>query len=175
MYYKFDYDPKGFLNDDLLDDMEEESELWTLIKVLLLILALIMLSVFLGSCKSAKYVPVIEHKTDTVLITKHQRDSIFVHDSIHVKEKQRGDTVWLEVEKWHTRYIDRSTHDTTYIATHDTVPDPYPVPEYIEKKLTWWQQLRLWLGNILLAAILAAAGYGAFRLWRKTQTMGLMG
>ena len=37
----------------------------------------------------------------------------------------------------------------------------------VEKPLTWWQQLRLWLGNILLATLLLAAGYAAFLLWRR--------
>lgn len=33
--------------------------------------------------------------------------------------------------------------------------------------LSWHQHLRLLLGNILLIALLVAAGYGAFRLWRR--------
>lgn len=124
-----------------------------------IILALIICAIFstFTSCTTTRYVPVIEHRTDTVQITKHQRESIHVHDSIHVSENQKGDTVWMEVEKWHTKYIEKEKHDTTYIATHDTVPDPYPVPEYIEKKLTWWQQTRMHLGEALLAALLIAA------------------
>lgn len=53
-------------------------------------------------------------------------------------------------------------------------PVPYPVEKEVAKPLTWWQQLRLWLGNILLAAIIAAAGYGAFRLWRKIHGGGML-
>jgi len=62
--------------------------------------------------------------------------------------------VWLELERWHTKYIERETHDTTYVATHDTVPSPYPVPEYIEKQLSWWQKTRIHLGEAMLAIAL---------------------
>ena len=120
-----------------------------------------------SGCTTTKYVPVIQHQVDTVQITKHQRDSIWLHDSIHVSEKQKGDTVWLELERWHTKYIEKATHDTTYVATHDTIPQPYPVPEYIEKQLSWWQRLRLHLGNIMLIIIGAAIVYGAAKLYLK--------
>ena len=124
-----------------------------------IILAIIICAIIssLTSCTTTKYVPVVTVRTDTVQITKHQRDSIWLHDSIHVSEKQKGDTVWLQLEKWHTKYIEREKHDTIYQATHDTVPQPYPVPEYIEKKLSWWQQTRMHLGEVLLAALLIAA------------------
>lgn len=51
------------------------------------------------------------------------------------------------------------------------VPKPYPVEVEVPAPLTWWQQLRLWLGNILLIALLLAAGYGAFRLWRRFHSL----
>ena len=56
------------------------------------------LCALLGSCTTTKYVPVIEHRTDTVRITQQQRDSIYLHDSIRVCEK--GDTV--TIARWHT-------------------------------------------------------------------------
>lgn len=47
------------------------------------------------------------------------------------------------------------------------VPKPYPVEVKVPAPLSWHQHLRLWLGDILLIALLLAAGYGAFRLWRR--------
>ena len=88
---------------------------------------------------------------------------MWLHDSIHVKEK--GDTVLIE--KWHTQWRDRLRVDTLYKATHDTIPQPYPVTEYVEKELSWWQQLRLWLGNVLLAVLAGAAVYGVIRIKGK--------
>ena len=59
-----------------------------------------------GSCTTTKYVPVIEHRTDTLIQTNLQHDSIYVHDSIMVS--QQGDTV--RIEKWHTKYVERESY-----------------------------------------------------------------
>jgi hypothetical protein len=126
--------------------------------VVLFVLAL------LASCKSVEYVPVVQTQTDTTYITKWQRDSVWLHDSIHVKE--RGDTVL--VEKWHTKYVEKQVHDTTYVATHDTIPDPFPVEtiKEVPAELSWWQKLRLWIGNIGLLALLGVVGYWGVRMWK---------
>ena len=105
-----------------------------LIKVTVLWLIVLALAAWLTSCTATKYVEVEKVRTDTTYITKWQKDSVWLHDSIHVKE--RGDTVL--VEKWHTKYVENQVHDTTYVATHDTIPAPYPVTEYVEKELSWW-------------------------------------
>ena len=102
-----------------------------------------------GSCTTTKYVPVIEHRTDTLIQTNLQHDSIYVHDSIMVS--QQGDTV--RIEKWHTKYVEREVHDTTYISKTDSIPKPYPVVQEVPAQLTWWQQTRLYLANILLWAL----------------------
>ena len=91
-----------------------------------------LLCLLFSSCTTTQYVPVIEHKTDTLIVTKHQHDSIHVHDSIMVSEK--GDTV--RIEKWHTKYIEKQVHDTTYISKTDTVPVPYPVIKEVPRKRT---------------------------------------
>jgi hypothetical protein len=100
----------------------------------------------LCGCKSVEYVPVIEHHTDTLIQTKVQHDSIYINDSTVITEK--GDTV--KIEKWHTKYVEREVHDTTYVSKIDSIPTPYPVEVKVEKQLTWWQQTRLHLSNILL-------------------------
>ncbi len=116
----------------------------------------ILLCACLTGCKT-KTVLVETVRTDTLTITRLQRDSIMLHDSIYVHEHQRGDTVFLEVNRWHTQYRDRWHHDSIYIATHDTIPRPYPVEKFVEKKLTRWQQARLHLANIMLIALALAA------------------
>ena len=98
----------------------------------------------LSSCKTTEVVTVEKVKTDTTYITKVQRDSIWQHDSVFVKEK--GDSVLIE--RWHTKYINKEVHDTTYVAKHDSVPVPYPVTKYVEKSLTFWQKLLMWFGGI---------------------------
>jgi hypothetical protein len=47
-----------------------------------------------SSCTTTKYVPVIEHHTDTLIQTKVQKDSVFMHDSVEVRIA--GDTVTID-------------------------------------------------------------------------------
>ena len=129
---------------------------WSIMGFLAWLLFLFMVWALVG-CKSIEYVPVVEHKTDTTYITKNHRDSIYVHDSTYIHE--RGDTVWIE--RWHTRWRDRLLLDTIYEAVHDTVPVQLPgdrpqagdcqgsVPN---GSLTWWQQTRIYIGNIAIFA-----------------------
>ena len=152
-------------DDDLRKELEDDVK-WAGVNVVILIILFILSFILFSSCKSVEYVPVIEHRTDTCYITKHQRDSILLHDSIHVKEKQQGDTVWLQVERWHTKYIEKATHDTTYIATHDTIPQPYPVEVKVAKPLNWWQRLRMNIGTVALFLIILSVGWEVFKIWR---------
>ena len=108
---------------------------------------------WLTSCTTTERVVTVEKvKTDTTYITKHQRDSVWLHDSIRVSEK--GDTI--RIEKWHTKYIEREVHDTLYQAKTDSVPVPYPVEKIVPAELSWWQQARIHLANILLYGLLIA-------------------
>lgn len=113
-----------------------------IVKTLLVCIAFALLGCLLSGCTTTKYVPVIEHTTDTLVQRVVERDSIHVHDSIRVSEK--GDTV--TIERWHTQYRDRWHHDSIYIARHDTIPQPYPVTEYVERKRTTFEWLLIIVG-----------------------------
>ena len=122
----------------------------------------ILVALLLVGCKTKEKVVTVEKvRNDTTYITKHQRDSVWLHDSIHVTEK--GDTI--RIERWHTKYVERATHDTLYQATHDTIPQPYPVEKLVERELSWWQQTRMHLGEALLA--LAGIAVAVFVIRRK--------
>lgn len=123
---------------------------------------IILVAVLLVGCKTKERVVTVEKvRNDTTYITKHQRDSVWLHDSIHVTEK--GDTI--RIERWHTKYVEKATHDTLYQATHDTIPQPYPVEKLVERELSWWQQTRMHLGEALLA--LAGIAVVVFVVRRK--------
>ena len=93
-------------------------------RIYILTLAVLLLT----ACKTKERIVTVEMvRTDTTYITRHERDSIHEHDSIRVNEQQRGDTIFVEVSRWRTKYVERQVHDTCYVATHDTVPQPYPV------------------------------------------------
>lgn len=115
-------------------------------RIIMTLLAVVLLT----GCKTKERIVTVETvRTDTTYITRHERDSIHVHDSIYVHEK--GDTV--RIECWHTRWRDRWRYDTIYISKTDSVPTPYPVEVEVPARLTWWQQTRLHLANIVLWAL----------------------
>lgn len=137
--------------------------LWNLIYTAVWICVIASCLFFCTGCTTTKYVTVPEYHTDTLIQTKVLKDSVWLHDSTYIHDK--GDTVL--VEKWHTKYSEKLVHDTLYLSKTDSVAVPYPVPEYIEKQLSWWQKLRINLGNIMLALIGIAVVYGALRLYLK--------
>ena len=114
------------------------------------VIAVLLAILLLTSCKHTEYVTIEKVRNDTTYITKHQRDSIWLHDSVMVCEK--GDTV--RIEKWHTKYIEKQVHDTTYVATHDTIPQPYPVTQYVEKPLSKMEKSLIFVGIFSLMAVI---------------------
>lgn len=107
------------------------------------------------SCTTTKYVPVVEYHTDTLIQKMTQRDSIYLHDSTIVREK--GDTV--RIEHWRTKYHDREVHDTIYQSRNDTVPQPYPVTEYVERKMSGIDKFLIATGILSIISVLIFAAY----------------
>jgi hypothetical protein len=107
----------------------------------------------LTGCTTTKYVPIETVRIDTMKVTKYERDSIYIHDSTIVREK--GDT--MLIEKWHTRWRDRWMHDTVYQSRVDSVPKPYPVTEYVERKRSKLDWFFIITGIIALIAVIVYA------------------
>lgn len=128
---------------------------YSLVGIILLLIA----ALFLSGCKTVKYVPVEKVQHDSIYITQHQRDSIYLHDSIHIREK--GDTI--RIEQWHTRYVEKIVIDTLIQIERDTIPQPYPYEVEVPAQLSWWQQTRIHLGELLIAMILAIVGWWIFK------------
>ena len=120
-----------------------EACVWVVVFVIVLMLT---------SC-SPKVIYVPEVHTDSIYITKHQKDSVWLHDSILVTEK--GDTI--RVEKWHTKYIERQVHDTCFVTKTDSVAVPYPVKEKLtikDKFSIYLQCMGIVLGILLVCIII---------------------
>ena len=118
--------------------------------ILFVAIWVILIALACCSCRSTKYVEVPKYHTDTTYITKTEYDSIWKHDSIYLHEYQRGETLYVEKEKWHTLYQEKKVTDTLYRFLTDSVPVPYPV----EKQLTWGQQTAIkWFPWLLVAMI----------------------
>ena len=124
---------------------------------------LIALIAMCSSCTTIKVVTVEPVKTDTLRITKQQRDSIYLHDSTYIREK--GDT--LLIERWHTQYRERLRIDTMYQHSVDSVPVPYPVEVEVERRLSWWQRTQMYAGDAVLLLLLGGVVYWFIRLRLK--------
>jgi hypothetical protein len=125
--------------------------------IILGLIACALITLF-SSCTTTKYVPVIEHHTDTLIQTKVQKDSVFMHDSVEVRIA--GDTV--TIDRWHTKYISKEVHDTIYQSKTDSVPAPYPVEviNEVPAELTTWQRLKMKVGGTAIILLLLA-----FAIW----------
>ena len=153
-----DYDPyKG-----MSDDERMKAGCLQLASYIVMILFGLLLCALLGSCKSVEYVPVIEHHTDTLIQTKIVKDSVYLKDSISITQK--GDTI--RIEKWHTKYIEKQVHDTTFVSKTDSIPQPYPVEviKEVPAELTMWELLKMKAGGI---AILLCIFAFLFWIWRS--------
>lgn len=139
--------------------MDKKGCIGVLVWMLLIFICGIILIAF-GSCRSIKYVPIETIKHDSVYITQHQKDSIYIHDSIYQKEK--GDTVLIE--KWHTRYIEKQVRDTLIQIQRDTIPQPYPMEVEVPAQLSWWQKTRMHIGEITIIALLVLLGSWIVRI-----------
>lgn len=130
--------------------MEERTKDFIRIEATLVVIIILLACLSFCGCTKTEYVTVEKIRTDTTYITKHQRDSIWLHDSVMVSEK--GDTV--KIEKWHTKYVSKEVHDTLYLATHDTIPQPYPVTQYVEKPLSKIERALIIIGCLAVMALL---------------------
>lgn len=132
-------------------------------KKILYFIAIILLTSAICSCRSVRYVPVETVRSDTLYVNRLLRDSVFVKDSVFVREK--GDTV----EVFRTLFVDRwrDRTDTVRAVSTDTVRVPYPV----EKELTRWEKAKLDIGGIAIgtaiAAVLAIVVWLVIRTRRK--------
>lgn len=111
------------------------------------------------SCTSVKYVPVETIKTDSVRVVDVRRDSIFVMDSVIIREK--ADTVY--VTRWRTEFREALKVDTLQVLRVDSINTVIEV----EKKLTKVQQLKMDVGAGVLYAVPILIAVGLFLLYRK--------
>ena len=111
------------------------------------------------SCRTVKYVPVETIKVDTTYINKLQRDSIYMLDSVYVKEK--GDTVLIEKYKY--LYRDKLVRDTMYISKTDSIQVPYPV----EKEFTWWLKIKIAITDFVMVVCILVIIFFVLRLFKK--------
>lgn len=113
----------------------------------------------LGACRSVRYIPIESVRHDSVVTILHHRDSIYQHDSVYIREK--ADTVLIE--RWHTRWRDRVSHDTLYMSKTDTIRVPVPVERKLTKAERTYITIGKWSVGAVAGLILAAICFIFFR------------
>lgn len=113
----------------------------------------------LFSCRGVQYIPVETIKTETERVVDIQRDSIYVLDSIYVREAH--DTVYIT--RWRTEYKEALRVDTFRVERIDTLNTIVEV----EKNLTKVQQLKMDVGAGVMYAVPILIAVGLFLLYRK--------
>jgi len=152
---------------------------WSAIAALLLMIAWLIVG---ASCTTTKYVSVPEvhevhyHHTDSVhqidSVTREKETIIMQLDSAAMLEYgirlEKAERAWLVRNRELERQIQQLAQSKTdTVVRIDSIPFEVKVPVEVEKELSFWQRLRLGLGNIMLALIGMAVLYGAAKLYLK--------
>ena len=126
----------------------------------MIIIFLSLLALALTSCSPrVRLVPV--ERTHIEWRDRLRLDSIYLHDSIYITEKQAGDTIYKVKEVY--RWRDRWRVDTVNTGRIDSIR----ITEVVEvpAKLTAWQAWRLKAFVPLLAIALALGAWVTRKLW----------
>ena len=133
-----------------------------------IIVALLICALF-GSCTTTKYVPVTEQHTEHHWHTDSvkERDSVHTENTTIIREvdsaamakygiqMQANQRAWLVLQREMEQRLRELEHMTaTHDTIHDSIPAPFPVEVKVPAELTWWQQTRLHLANIVLYLLL---------------------
>lgn len=121
-------------------------------------ISVIFMLIMLTGCKTT-YIPVETVKTETERVVDIQRDSIYVLDSIYVREAH--DTIYIT--KWRTEYKEALRIDTLHIVERDSINHVVEV----ERPLTKMQQLKMDIGAGVLWAVPILITIGLYILYRK--------
>ena len=161
------YDPYKGMSDK---ERMKAGCLHALIMVGAFIAALLICALF-SSCTTTKYVPVQQQHTEHHWHTDSvkERDSIHTENTTIIREvdsaamakygiqMQANQRAWLVLQREMENRLRELEHRSAQRDTvRDSVPVPYPVEvvKEVPAKLTWWQQTRLHMANILLYLIL---------------------
>lgn len=121
----------------------------------------LLLVVFLSGCKT-KYIPIekVVYQNAIKNDTLHTSDSVFVRDSIYLRQK--GDTCYLD--RWHEKTVFKNVYmvKVDSFLKRDSIQVPYPV----ERELSKWEQFQLKYAVLSFGALcmlLVILGYKLYK------------
>ena len=129
---------------------------------ILLVLSMGIILSALPSCKSLESVESVTSKVESqdssaLFNIVYSVDTIYQHDSIYIREIQRGDTIYLTRTEWRDRWRIREVHDTIHNTEYVTQTEyrdrvvGKPPEKYIPKFYKWCAGL---LAGVLIILII---------------------
>ena len=121
-----------------------------------------LMCVLLGACGGVREVVVTADpsvRVDSFVLTKVQHDSIYVRDSVVVRDA--ADTVY--VTKWRVEYRQKLMHDTVSVVSIDTIRVPVPVAA----KITKWDRMKREAGGLAIGAVVILIVVHGYRFFRR--------
>ena len=87
-------------------------------------------------------------------------DTIYLHDSVFVSERQRGDTVYLTRTEWRDRWRTRVERDSVVDVRVEKEVVQLPPERYVPKFYKWCTGLLM----AILVLVIGRLGYKVMRL-----------
>ncbi len=137
-----------------MHEFDDSKELWRLLKWFAVLFAAFVAVVCLSSCRTIVPQERIVYRSDTV--RQVQRDSIFYHYTDTVRERQRGDTIFVEQIKWRTAY--REFLRTDSVTTTNNV---------IVAQMNGFQRTFFWLGWAFVALVILWVGWKVLKIYLR--------
>ena len=102
---------------------------------------------------------VVNEKGDTVkerIVIYHEVEK---ESSIEKEEKEMWMQRFKQIDSLLQVSLDKQAETDSLLKEKQTEVE-------VPAELSWWQKLRMWLGNIMIGGILGLMGYGAFKLYK---------
>ena len=99
---------------------------------------LFLFIIFLASCRSVSSVESLKSNVESQEVQKFRSvDTIVMHDSVFISERQRGDTVYLTRTEWRDRWRTRIERDTVVDVRVEKEVVQLPPQRYVPKFYKW--------------------------------------
>lgn len=121
----------------------------------------LLLVVFLSGCRT-KYIPIekVVYQNEIKHDTLHTYDSVFVRDSVYLRQK--GDTCYLD--RWHEKTVFKNVYmvKVDSFLKRDSIPVPYPVEKELSKLEQFQLKYAVWSFGAL-CMLLVILGYKLYK------------
>lgn len=119
-------------------------------------LILLLVMYFFCECRT-EYIPIESVRYDSLMIEELMRDSVFVRDSIYMKEK--GDTIYEYKNKY--VYVYKNRIDTFFVYRDRDVEVTVPV----ERELSWWERVKMEYTEMVFGLVFIIVMIYSLRKW----------